>query len=80
MKLLNQPLLVEWHKFKPGTSIFIPCINRRAMEKEVLAEVRRLQVPVICKHVVERGIYGLRVWNADAIVDPHSSLTPPERT
>lgn len=73
MQILGIPILIEWRKFKPGTSFFIPCLDRRAMEKEVIAETERLKVPVITKQVIENGMYGLRVWRVDAKLLAHSS-------
>jgi len=53
---------IEWEKFKPGTSFFIPCLDRKEVEAYVRKEADRLRIPVVCKAVVERGKYGLRVW------------------
>jgi hypothetical protein len=73
MKIHNLPILVKWDKFKPGTSFFIPCIDRRGMEREVLKEAKRLKVEVLCKHVVENNVYGLRVWHVPPRMPLHSS-------
>lgn len=73
MKIFNLPIVIEWNKFAPGTSFFIPCVDRRRMEKQVLAEAKRLKVDVLCKHVVENNMYGLRVWRVEPRMDPHSS-------
>lgn len=76
MQVLGIPLLIEWDKFHPGTSFFVPCIDRRAVQRFVMQEARRLKFPVVCKQVLENGVYGLRVWRLDAIVPPHSSPPP----
>lgn len=73
MKIAGLPLLIEWDKFKPGTSFFVPCIDRRLTERFVREEATRLKIEVICKQVVERGVYGLRVWRADVTMPPHSA-------
>ena len=73
LKILNQPLMVRWEKFKPGTSFFIPCLDRKLTERFIRSEARRLGLDVICKQVVEKGKYGLRVWRVEDIIDPHSS-------
>ena len=65
--------LIEWSKFYPGTSFFIPCLQRVKMERFVLAEAKRIKVEVLCRRVIERGIYGLRVWRLSDTVHPHSS-------
>lgn len=72
MQVMGLPVLIEWAKFQPGTSMFIPCLDRKAMEKFVTGEAARLRLNVVCKQVVEDGKYGLRVWRVDDIVHPHS--------
>jgi len=64
---------VEWNKFQPGSSLFIPCLDRKGVEKWVLSEARRLEVEVLCKQVVENGVYGLRVWRVVPRMPSHSS-------
>ena len=68
LTILNLPLLIEWEKFKPGTSFFVPCIDRRLTQRFVEAEAARLEIKVLCKQVVEKGKYGLRVWRLDDIL------------
>lgn len=74
MEVMGLPLLIQWHKFQPGTSFFIPCIERRPVEAFVRAEARRLNLRVLTKRVVESGVLGLRVWRLSASIRPHSSL------
>jgi hypothetical protein len=62
MKIMGLPLLIEWDKFKPGTSFFVPCIDRQAVERFVRSEARRLKLDIVCKQVIEDKKYGLRVW------------------
>ena len=73
MKIFSLPILVEWDKFQPGSSFFIPCIDRKEVERWVLSEARRLKVEVLCKQVVENGVYGLRVWRVVPRMSLHSS-------
>lgn len=73
MKILGLPLLIEWDKFKPGTSFFVPCLDRRLTQRFVESEAARLKVSVVCKQVVEKGKYGLRVWRTEDIIPSHSS-------
>jgi hypothetical protein len=73
MKIAGLPLLVEWDKFKPGASFFVPCIDRRLTQRFIRAEASRLKINVITKQVVEKGKFGLRVWRIDPIMDSHSS-------
>lgn len=66
MRILNIPLLIEWEKFKPGTSFFVPCIDRRLTQRFVEEEAKRLKLNIVCKQVIEKGKYGLRVWRVEA--------------
>ena len=70
MEVMGLPVLIEWDKFHPGTSMFIPCLDRRAMQRFITQETNRLRLNVVCKQVVENGVYGLRVWRREAILDP----------
>lgn len=72
MRILNLPILIRWDKFAPGTSFFIPCIDRGGMERLVRHEARRLEVEITCKQVIENGRYGLRVWRVDDTLPTHS--------
>ena len=76
MKILGLPLLIEWDKFKPGTSFFVPCLDRKLTQRFVEAEARRLRLNAVCKQVVEKGKYGLRVWRVEDIMPSHSSSLP----
>ena len=66
MRILNIPLLIEWDKFKVGTSFFVPCIDRKLTQRFVEEEAQRLKLNIVCKQVIEKGKYGLRVWRIDA--------------
>jgi hypothetical protein len=68
LTILNLPLLIQWEKFKPGTSFLVPCIDRRLTQRFVETEAARLGIKVLCKQVVEKGKYGLRVWRLDDIL------------
>jgi hypothetical protein len=72
MKIQNLPIVIRWDKFSVGSSFFIPCIDREGMERWVKQEARRLRLKVLCKQVVENGMYGLRVWRADPTIPSHS--------
>ena len=76
MEVMGLSLLIEWDKFHVGTSFFVPCIDRKPVEKFITREACRMKLNVVCKQVVEKGVYGLRVWRVDDIVHPHSSPSP----
>lgn len=62
MKVHGISFEIDWAKFKPGRTFFIPCLDTEAAKKEVLRVVKRLQYSVEMKGVIEGGIKGLRVW------------------
>lgn len=62
MKILNLPLLIEWNKFQPGTSFFVPCLDRKGVQNFILQEAKRLGLSVVSKQVIENKIYGVRTW------------------
>jgi hypothetical protein len=62
LKILNQTFLIPWKRLEYGDSMFIPCLDRKAHEKDLLEEAQRLGIGVKIKQVVENGKYGLRIW------------------
>jgi hypothetical protein len=64
MKIETVTYRINWEKFRPGYSFFVPCIDTKAAKNTVLSVARRLQMEVIVRTVVEDGIKGLRVWRA----------------
>jgi hypothetical protein len=69
MRLLNSDIspdgiriAVDWSKFTPGASVFIPCINiQQAMDH--IADASGIAKSDLARRVcVENGKYGLRVW------------------
>jgi len=62
LRLLNLSVRIEWAKFKVGTSFFVPCLDRKAVADYIDTETARLRYKVLYKQVMERGVYGLRVW------------------
>jgi len=55
-------IVIDWSKFVPGTSIFIPTINTDKAVEHV-RKAGRLNKNEIEKRVcIENGKYGVRVW------------------
>ncbi len=69
MRPLELRIVIEWDKFQLGASMFIPCLNRRAMQKFIEKETQRLKMTIICKRVIENGLYGLRVWRVEDTIE-----------
>ncbi len=55
-------IAIDWGKFVPGSSVFIPAINtNKAVEH--LVKAARISKSQIAKRVcIENGKYGVRVW------------------
>lgn len=53
---------VNWRNFRPGTSIFIPCLDPVRAKAQVVAVTKRLRIKILTKVVLQDGIRGLRIW------------------
>jgi len=53
---------IDWAKFKPGRTFFIPCLDVEGAKKEVEAVAKRLKYSVETRGVIENNVKGLRVW------------------
>jgi hypothetical protein len=62
MRIENISYSVDWRRFYRGYSVFIPCIDHGKAKKQVRATVKRLQIDIAIKVVIEGGVKGLRVW------------------
>ena len=62
MKVHGLSFEIDWSKFKPGRTFFIPCLDLETAKEEVGAVVKRLKYSVEMRGVIENGVKGLRVW------------------
>lgn len=62
MKVHGISFEIDWSKFKPGRTFFIPCLDTETAKKEVATVAKRLRYSVEMKVVIEKGVKGLRVW------------------
>jgi hypothetical protein len=53
---------VEWDKFKPYSSFFIPCLNWKYAKQIVLKESKKRKFLVVIRLSIEDGVRGIRVW------------------
>jgi hypothetical protein len=53
---------IDWSKFKPGRTFFIPCLDLETAKKEIIDVTKRLKYSVEMRGVIENGVKGLRVW------------------
>jgi hypothetical protein len=45
-----------------GSSFFIPCLDPEHAREQVYRATKRLKYTIKTQIVIEKGIYGLRVW------------------
>jgi hypothetical protein len=62
MQIEGVTYLVNWRRFRRGTSLFFPCLDTKRAKPQLLAVTNRLKLKVLVKPVLEDGIRGLRVW------------------
>lgn len=53
---------VEWDKFKPYSSFFIPAMNYKYARKIIADECKRRGIPVVIRLAIENDVRGARVW------------------
>jgi len=53
---------VPWHKFSRGSSLFFPCLDPEAAQKEMRVVLKRLKIKVVAKTTIVEGIKGVRIW------------------
>tara|TARA_R100001377_G_scaffold10270_1_gene5189 strand:- start:392 stop:592 length:201 start_codon:yes stop_codon:yes gene_type:complete len=56
---------IEWDKFEPHSSFFIPCLDIKEAKRVVTAEVKRRKVKVRIKTMTLDGVRGIRVWRVE---------------
>lgn len=64
MKIETVTYRINWEKFRPGYSFFVPCIDTKTAKQTILDVAHRLRMEVIMRTVIEDGVKGLRVWRA----------------
>jgi hypothetical protein len=55
-------IIVDWEKFLPGTSVFIPAVKTNAAITQLLAAARIKRNQIEVRVCVEGGKHGVRVW------------------
>jgi hypothetical protein len=62
MKIHTIKFEVEWDKFKPYSSFFIPCLNWKYAKEIVKKECKKRNILVVIRLSIEDGVRGIRVW------------------
>ena len=65
MKVHGISFEIDWSRFKPGRTFFIPCLDLETAKQQVAVVTKRLRYSVEMKGVVEKGVKGLRVWRIE---------------
>lgn len=55
-------IVVDWDKFKPGASVFIPCINTTKAAEHLMLAAKVSKQDIEERVRVENGKYGVRIW------------------
>lgn len=56
------PIDIRWDLFQVGTSFFVPGIDREELDRHIRREMKRMNISVITRKVIENDILGVRVW------------------
>jgi hypothetical protein len=57
-------IIVPWEELRVGGSVFVPCINTEACERQVQGVAKRLGISLTCRKRIEAPYLGLRIWRA----------------
>jgi|TARA_R110000824_G_scaffold107670_5_gene254168 hypothetical protein len=55
-------IVVDWEKFVPGASVFIPAINTGKAVQHVTEASHFTKKDITYRVCIENGRYGVRVW------------------
>lgn len=62
MKIHTIEYEVDWDKFKPYSSFFIPALNYKQAKEIVLAECMSRGFKIAARLSIENDVRGVRVW------------------
>lgn len=65
MRIHGVSFEIDWAKFKPGRTFFIPCLDLKAAREQVELVAKRLKYSIETKGTIENGVKGLRVWRIE---------------
>lgn len=55
-------IVIDWSKFIPGASVFIPCVNTAKAVEDIVKATGVTKKEMTKRVRVEDGKYGVRVW------------------
>ena len=53
---------INWAKFIVGASFFVPCLDVEEALIQIKRTTTRLRFRIKALAVIEKGVYGLRIW------------------
>ena len=62
MRVENVSYQINWKAFKPGMSVFIPCLDPIQAVADIAKVMKRLKVSFVTKVIIQDGVQGVRVW------------------
>ena len=62
LTVMGAVIRIPWKTLEPGMSFFIPCLEIAPYKRILEAEAKRRRLNIVCKRVIEKGMYGLRAW------------------
>lgn len=55
-------IVIDWSRFVPGASVFIPCINTEKAIRHLTKAAEVSSADIVQRIRIEDGKYGVRVW------------------
>ena len=55
---------IEWSRWEPGASIFIPCIDAPGIRERVYREAAHRGIRLVARTRIEDQHFGVRFWRA----------------
>ena len=55
-------IVINWNKFVPGASVFIPCVNTTRAIDDLVSATGVDRKDIVKRVRIENGKYGVRVW------------------
>lgn len=53
---------IDWSRWEPGASVFIPCIDAPGLRDRVIRKARQMDVRLVSRIVIEDQHFGVRFW------------------
>jgi len=53
---------IDWGRWEPGASIFIPCIDAPGIREKVYREAAQRGIRLVARTAIEDQYFGVRFW------------------